>query len=168
MAEPNQLQWPDGSEVAAALAESGVTHVVWIPDSALGRWDRGLSANPDIQLVRACREGEALAIAAGLLIGGRSPVVMLQCTGLFEAGDALRNVVHDLGLPLFLAVGIRNFYGHRAGTSSDTAPRFAPGIVRAWEIAHATLEGRWRAADLARLYTEARSRGEPAMALLAE
>ena len=55
----------DGSAVVAALKGAGVTHVVWIPDSELGRWDGALSADPDLRLIRVCREGEAVAVAAG-------------------------------------------------------------------------------------------------------
>ena len=44
----------------------------------------------------------------GLHLGGRQPLIVLQCTGLFEAGDALRNLIHDLKLPLFFVVGVRS------------------------------------------------------------
>ena len=65
-----------GEAVAATLAELGVTHVVWLPDSALGPWEAALEASP-VRLVRVCREGEAWAIAAGLYLGGASPLVMM-------------------------------------------------------------------------------------------
>ena len=94
----------DGPAVVEALQACGVTHVVWIPDSHLGRWEPELRAAGTPRLVRATREGEAVGIAGGLLLGGARPLVMIQCTGLFEAGDALRNVVHDLKLPLKLLV----------------------------------------------------------------
>ena len=38
----------------------------------------------------------------------------------------LTHICHDLGLPLFMIVGVRNYYGHSQGTSADTAPRFYP------------------------------------------
>src|SRR2546426_8864989 len=85
----------DGPSVVAALKACGVTHVVWIPDSELGLWEPALLAEPSLTLLRATREGEAITLAAGLLLGGKEPIVLIQCTGFFEAGDALRNVVHD-------------------------------------------------------------------------
>ncbi len=115
----------DGPSVVAALKECGITHVIWIPDSELGTWEPALRAEPDLQLIRVCREGEAIAVAAGLLLGGKRPVVLIQCTGLFEAGDALRNVVHDLKLPLFLVVGLRSYYAYQQGGTRDTCPVFA-------------------------------------------
>ena len=113
----------DGPAVVAALKACGVTHVVWIPDSELGTWEPALTGPDGLPLIRVCREGEAFAVAAGLLLGGRKPVVLIQCTGLFEAGDALRNVVHDLKLPLFLIVGVRSYYCHQEGQDGRHLPR---------------------------------------------
>src|SRR5260370_36511238 len=114
----------DGPSVVAALKSCGVTEVIWVPDSELGRWDAALSDGPDVRLIRVCREGEAVGVAAGLLLGGRRPLVGMQCTGLFEAGDSLRNFVHDLGLPLFFLVGGRSLRAHPQGRGARAAPVF--------------------------------------------
>ncbi|HEX3146879.1 MAG TPA: thiamine pyrophosphate-binding protein [Gemmataceae bacterium] len=116
------------------LEAAGFTHVVWIPDSSLGPWESALVASQKLQLIRPCREGEAIGIAAGLILGGAKPVVVIQCTGLFEAGDALRNVVHDLKLPLKLIVGVRSYQAHLAGKSTDNCPAFTEPILRAWQL----------------------------------
>ena len=158
----------EGPELVATLTRCGVTHVVWIPDSVLGGWDEALSSAPGLALVRACREGEALGVAAGLVLGGASPVVMMQCTGLFEAGDSLRNFVHDLALPIFMVVGVRNYYRHRDGLSADTAPRFAEAIVRTWEIPYVIFERGWSSEQLGDAYRQAREGGRPQVILLAE
>jgi sulfopyruvate decarboxylase TPP-binding subunit len=158
----------DGPLVAAAFKDCGVTHVVWIPDSELGTWEPALTAEPALQLIRVCREGEAMAVAAGLLLGGKRPVVLIQCTGLFEAGDALRNVVHDLKLPLFLVVGLRGYYAHQQGKTADTCPVFAEPIVRAWQVPYVILDRRHTAADLAAAYRQARGENRAGAVLLAE
>ena len=146
----------DGSSVVAALKECGVTHVVWLPDSELGTWEAALTGPGGLPLVRVCREGEAMAVAAGLMLGGKKPVVVIQCTGLFESGDALRNIVHDLKLPLFLIVGVRNWYAHQEGKSGDSCPVFTEPILQAWRIPYTLLERRHTAADLAKCYQEDR------------
>ncbi len=62
---------------------------------------------------------------AGLhFFGGRRPIIFIQCTGVFEAGDALRNFIHDLKLPLFIVVGVRSWLAHQQGASTDTCPVF--------------------------------------------
>src|SRR3954451_15682094 len=109
----------DGPSVVAALKRCGITHVVWIPDSELGTWEPALSAAEGLTLVRVCREGEAFALAAGLWLGGKKPIIFLQCTGLLEAGDALRNILHDLKLPLFAVVGVRSWFALRQGKTTD-------------------------------------------------
>jgi hypothetical protein len=94
--------------------------------------------------------------------------VLIQCTGLFEAGDSLRNVVHDLGLPLFLVVGARSWKAHRKGATPDTCPRFLEPIVAAWQLPVTWLDDASTADDLARAYARARDEGRAHVALLAE
>src|SRR5438445_612985 len=129
----------DGPAVTDALETCGFTHVVWIPDSHLGTWEAALLQSSAIRLIRAAREGEAIAIAGGLLLGGAKPVVMIQCTGLFEAGDALRNIVHDLKLPLILIVGVRSYRAVLAGTTADNCPAFTEPVLRAWQVPYTIL-----------------------------
>jgi sulfopyruvate decarboxylase subunit alpha len=158
----------DGPGVLSALKQCGISHVVWIPDTELGAWEPSLRSDPDVQLIRVCREGEAIAVAAGLLLGGRSPIVLIQCTGFFEAGDALRNVVHDLKLPLFLVVGVRSYYAHQNRATTDTCPVFTEPIVRAWQIPYVVLDKSHTPADLAAAYRQARSEKRAGAVLLAE
>lgn len=158
----------DGPSVVAALKECGVTHVVWIPDSELGTWEPALTSDPALQLLRVCREGEALAVAAGLYLGGKRPLVMIQCTGLFEAGDSLRNLVHDLKLPLFLIVGVRSYYLHQEGKTNDSCPVFTEPILQAWKIPFILLDRRHSAADLAAAYRQAQAENRAGAVLLAE
>lgn len=158
----------DGPALVAALRECGITHVVWIPDSDLGTWDQALSAAPDIRLIRVCREGEAMAVAAGLFMGGQQPLVMIQCTGLFEAGDSLRNVVHDLKLPLFFLIGLRAYHAYQRKATADTCPLFAEPILRAWQIPYVLLDGDNMAADLVNAYRAAQTANRAGAAFLAE
>ena len=158
----------DGSSVVAALRECGITHVIWIPDSELGTWEPALKACPEISLIRVCREGEAIAVAGGLLLGGKRPVVLIQCTGLFEAGDALRNIVHDLKLPLFLVVGVRSYYAHQQGKSRDTCPIFTEPILKAWQIPYTLLDQQSAGADLAKAYRQAQTQKRAGAVLIAE
>jgi sulfopyruvate decarboxylase TPP-binding subunit len=158
----------DGPGVVAALKDCGITHVVWIPDSELGTWEPAFCDSRDVHLIRVCREGEAIAVAAGLLLGGRRPVVVIQCTGLFEAGDALRNVVHDMKLPLFLIIGLRSYYAYQQGATRDTCPIFAEPILRTWQIPYELFDRRHTATDLARAYQKAQAETRAGAVLIAE
>jgi sulfopyruvate decarboxylase TPP-binding subunit len=158
----------DGPSVVAALEDGGVTHVVWIPDSDIGRWEPALRAASHLQLLRVCREGEAIALAAGLLLGGKKPIVVVQCTGLFEAGDTLRNILHDLHLPLFFVIGVRSHHAHQRGASTDSCPVFTEPILRAWQVPYVLLDDRHSAADLASAYRQAQTKKQAFAVLLAE
>ena len=156
----------DGSEVAQSLAGAGATDVIWIPDSELGLWEAGLAKH--LRLLRVCREGEAMALAAGLMLGGRKPIVIIQCTGLFEAGDSLRNIVHDLKLPLFLIVGVRSYFAHQRGVSRDTCPVFTEPIMQAWKIPYRLLAATGSVADIAAAYRESQASGRAGAVLIPE
>jgi phosphonopyruvate decarboxylase len=158
----------EGKTLRDTLTACGVTHLIWIPDSSTGAWEADLSSSNAMTLIRVCREGEAFAVAAGLLLGGKKPVIILQCTGLFEAGDSLRNFVHDLGLPIFLLVGLRSFTAYRQGRSRDTAPRFAESIVKAWQIPYVILDHTSGMEDLASIYSRAVEEKKPQVVFLAE
>ena len=158
----------DGSAVAQALKRCGITHVIWIPDTELGSWDRSLASDADLRLIRVCREGEAFAVAAGLYLGGKKPIVVLQCTGLFEAGDALRNVLFDMKLPLFFIVGVRSYYAYQQAKTTDTCPVFTEPILRAWQIPYVLLDNRSTAEDLANAYRQAQDQKQAGAVLIAE
>lgn len=154
-----------GPEIVAELRSLGVTDVVWLPDSEIGPWEQDLLAASDLRLIRICREGEAWPLAAGLHLGGRRPVVVLQTTGLFESGDALHNVLFDLQVPLLAIVGHRSYL---VPDSPDTACRFAEPILRAWGLDYRLIARGEDKPQLAAHFRECLSAGKPGVILLAE
>jgi len=121
-----------GEQVASLMARCGITHAVTVPDSTLGQWEPAIQ-RAGIRLVRVCREGEAWAVAAGLHLGGARPLVMIQCTGLFESGDSLRNVLHDWKLPIFSVIGYRSYLNQET-LPGDTTLIFTEPTLKAWQI----------------------------------
>ncbi len=77
------------ASVIAELKKNNISHVVWLPDSETNFMYQPLTNEPTLDLVPVCREGETIAIAAGLWVGGKRPVVLIQNTGTFEAGDSI-------------------------------------------------------------------------------
>ena len=153
------------SEIVATLRELAVTHVVWVPDSSTGPWEAALDAEPGLTLIRVCREGEAWPLAAGLLLGGMRPLIVMQSTGLFESGDALRNVLFDLQLPLLAIVGYRSYL---VEGSADSARRFTEPILNAWGLRYVLVRGTGELTTMADHFRDCQKRSEPGVALLAE
>lgn len=122
-----------GEEIAALLERLGVTHVVTVPDSTIGPWQADIERRGATRVVRVCREGEAWQVAAGLHLGGAVPLVLIQCTGLFESGDAIRNALHDWKLPILSMIGYRS-YLNQDNLPGDTSLVFTEPTLDAWRI----------------------------------
>jgi sulfopyruvate decarboxylase TPP-binding subunit len=156
-----------GKTIVAFFRRRRISHLVWIPDTALGRWNDEVSNAPDLVVVRPTREGEAIGIAGGLWLGGARPIVAVQCTGFYEAGDALRNILFDLGIPLFLIVGCRSYFARLQG-SADTAPRYAEPILQAWGLEYSVVDRPAQADQLASIHERAEAAARPHALLVAE
>ncbi len=152
-------------QVADVLVELGITHVVWLPDSAIGPWEHAIAGRRTLELVRVCREGEAWVIAAGLHLGGRRPLVVIQNTGLFESGDAMRNVLFDLRLPLAAVIGYRSYLVPGA---TDSARHFTEPVLKAWGLDYVLIREPAELPQMAEHLRSCRDAGRPGVALIAE
>lgn len=154
-----------GHQIETTIAQLGTTHVIWLPDTTLGEWEEAFESSTSFDLLRVCREGEAWPLAAGLYLGGKSPLVMMQTTGLFESGDALRNVLFDLKIPLFAIIGYRSYL---VEDSPDTAKKYAEPILNAWGLKYELIDGPNDLAKLIDHYRVCQAAGTPGVALIAE
>jgi sulfopyruvate decarboxylase TPP-binding subunit len=154
-----------GAQFVGELREMGITHIVWLPDSTLGQWEEALDSSPALTLVRVCREGEAWAVAAGLYLGGAHPLVVIQCTGLFESGDALRNVLWDFGLPLFAVIGYRSALNAAA---TDSARTYTEPNLRSWNVDYRLIDAPEKLDQLRSHYRACQQAQRPGAVLIAE
>jgi hypothetical protein len=90
---------------------------------------------------------------------------MMQTTGLFESGDALRNVLFDMKLPVFALIGARNWLN---AASDDSARRYAEPILRAWSLDYVVMETSEDKPKFGRHYEGCRTAGRAGVALMAE
>ncbi len=156
-----------GQQIVDVFTDLEITHVVTIPDSTIGQWEADLVASPNLNVVRVCREGEAWAVAAGLYLGGARPLVLIQCTGLFESGDALRNAVHDYQLPLFAVIGYRSYLNQET-LPGDTCLVFTEPILKAWNLDYQFIDAPEKLDLIAQHFHECQAAGKPGVALIAE
>ena len=146
------------------LHANGVTHVVWLPDTETSFMFDELTGDPDLEIVPICREGESMPVAAGLWVGGKKPVVMIQNTGLFESGDSVRGMSLDIGFPLVMMVGYRGWTRH--GVTRDSAARFTEPILHAWGINYYLIERDSDADRISAAFEEARQSERPVACLV--
>ena len=146
------------------LRSCGVTHVVWLPDSETGYMYQAMLES-ELTLVPICREGESMAVAAGLILGGKRPVVLIQSTGLYESGDSVRGLCLDLHLPLLFMIGYRGYMG-RGRTPTDSAARFLEPILDAWGIPHYVVESDATCHHISEAYQKAQAESHPVAVLM--
>jgi sulfopyruvate decarboxylase TPP-binding subunit len=185
-----------------ALVGEGVTHVVTVPDNtsaallrefraranALGKEPHPASEPPPVETLFATREGEAMGLAAGLWMGGAEPVLLIQNTGLMEAGDGLRGVVARMGLPVVLLVTCRGYpKARKAGmdprdvsnpaarvidkdilvrSDLDSVAHMTEGTLKAWGIPFSYLDDPGDLAPLGAAFADARKEGRPVALLI--
>jgi len=154
-----------GPELLRRLKANGTTHIIWLPDSESSELYHLVQQDPNLTLVPICREGESFAIAAGLLLGGQSPVVLIQSTGFFESGDSIRGIAIWLRLPLPVLIGYRGWQPN--GASQDSAAVFLEPVLDAWGIPHRLLRDDGDLDRLDEAIEEARRTSSPSAVLIA-
>ncbi len=150
--------------VLKELLKCNITHIIWLPDSESQFMYEAMIKQKEFTLVPVCREGEAVAIALGLILGGKNPVVLHQNTGLFEAGDSIRGIALDLHLPLLMIIGCRGWQS--SAPLSDSAAIFTKPILDTWGIKSYLLEGNTDINKISLAYKEAQMTSKPAAILI--
>jgi sulfopyruvate decarboxylase TPP-binding subunit len=140
------------------------THVLWLPSSTLklviDHVERRAKAGACVSFPLT-REEEGIGIAAGLVLGGAKPLLIVQDNGLGNALTALTTFAQPYHLPLLLVVSQRgglNEYNSMIHTLTERVDdivnaadlrsfkldervpveRWATTVVGAWEHAYVT------------------------------
>ena len=150
--------------IIAELKKNDITHVVWLPDSETNFMYQLLTEEESLDLVPVCREGETMAIAAGLWVGGKKPVVLIQNTGIFESGDSIRGLGLDVDQPLVMLIGYRGWDRH--GITRDSAAKYTEHIIHAWGINFYLVETDDDAYLISRAMNEAQRDAKPVAVLV--
>jgi sulfopyruvate decarboxylase TPP-binding subunit len=150
--------------VLAELKQCKITHIVCLPESGAQLIYNDAVAQSGMVLVPVCREGEAIAVAAGLTLGGKRPVVWQQNTGFFESGDSLRGIGLGFQLPLLLLIGYRGWKHDPPLT--DSAAIFTEPILNAWGIKHHLVETDEDTGKISIGYEETRQTCKPVAILI--
>jgi sulfopyruvate decarboxylase subunit alpha len=79
-------------ELYRGLKAGGIDFAVYLPDSTLPPVERLIRADPEIHTVACAREDEGIAIAAGAYLGGRTPVALMESSGLGYAALILARI----------------------------------------------------------------------------
>lgn len=94
------------SRYLEAFKRNGVDHFVTVPDwvqlSVHKHIEEGV---PGIRLVTCCNEDQAVITSAGLRIGGKNPIVVVQNQGFHACVNATRAIGLDANIPIVFLIG---------------------------------------------------------------
>lgn len=152
--------------VLEQLKQNGITHVIWLPDSETNWLFTLMQSEPTLRLVGVTREGLAFSTAAGLWAGGKTPVILIQNTGLMEAGDSLRGWALGMNVPVVLIVGYRGWTRH--GVTNDTAATYTERFLHAFGIEYYLVEDDSDAQRISVAFEETRKTKRPVVVLMAD
>ena len=91
--------------LVGSLKAAGINFVTYLPETRLSQIVPLLRNDPEIELIAAASEHEAVTIAAGATLGGKQAAVYMENTGIYVSSYGLLTVGKQLGVPLLLIVG---------------------------------------------------------------
>ena len=154
-------------KIVNELKKQEITHAVGVPDNGSARIYELLRSEPGIEVITVTREGEAFAIASGLYVGGKKPVIIIQNTGFLESGDAIRGTVVNMRVPVVVFIGYRGYHNRdRDGQWVDSVATFLEPTLKAWNLSYEMLETDSDVPSIARAFEEATETSLPTTVLL--
>ena len=152
-----------GADIIAAIKASGIATVVALPDIVTSDnvlWP--ISRDPELRLIRVCKEDEGVSICAGLACSGTPSLLLMQHTGLFDSLNAIRAIAVEYGFGLCTIVGLQGMEPDRAPPQSDKyGVRIVEPVLDAMGIRHARLSRRGDEAQIPEAFQNARDSRRP-------
>jgi len=96
------------------LKENGVDFATGVPCGVQKYIISFLSSDPQILHVSATRESEAIGIAAGAYLGGRTSVIYMQNSGLMNSINDITSLLIAYRIPVFFSISWRGAPGENA------------------------------------------------------
>jgi sulfopyruvate decarboxylase subunit alpha len=127
-----------GSAILAAIKDSGAQFILSVPDivTSAGLL-RPISRDPDLRLVRVCKEDECIGIASGLSYCDKRALILIQYTGFLDSINAIRAVAVEYKQPICMMIGLLGHEPERPPTQSGRyGVRIIEPILDAMGIAH--------------------------------
>lgn len=152
-----------GAEIIAAIKRSGISTIVALPDIVTSDhllWP--ISRDPELRLIRICKEDEGVSICSGLGYAGVPAMLLMQQTGLLDSLNCIRGVAMEYEFGLCAIVGLQGMEPDRMPPQSDKyGVRIIEPVLDAMGIAHGRLTLRGDEAAIPEAFRKARASKRP-------
>jgi sulfopyruvate decarboxylase subunit alpha len=116
-----------GSGILAAIKASGVEFILSVPDIVTsGGLLRPIARDPQLKLIRVCKEDECIGIASGLSYCDKRALILIQHTGFLDSVNAIRGVAVEYAQPICMMIGLLQ---HDPYKTPRESPRYGVRIV---------------------------------------
>ncbi|MFC2058069.1 hypothetical protein ACFLTS_00295 [Chloroflexota bacterium] len=157
-----------GKALCDELKKANIHHIVWLTNSETHFMNNAILADPDLKVIKVCREGEAVAICVGLHLGGERGALLVENQGIFECGNVLKWAI-GLKTPMLLMIG---YLGYRflqdtpQGKMWGADREYTEPFLDAFEIKHYLVNSDEDAKKLVPATEEAWRSGKPVALLI--
>jgi sulfopyruvate decarboxylase TPP-binding subunit len=91
--------------IVQGLKDAGINFVTYLPETRLSQIVPLIRDDPNMELIAAASEQEAVTIAAGATLGGKQAAVYMENTGIYVSSYSLLTIGKQLGVPIVLIIG---------------------------------------------------------------
>ncbi len=154
-----------GPEFVAIAEAEGYDFFAGVPCSLVGDVIAALETHPRLPYVPAVREDVAVGVAAGAWLAGRSPLVIMQNSGLGTSLNAVVSLSLMYRLPALLLVTWRGYAGKDA-PEHLVMGEISPRLLDLIGVPHRVLAAGTVAADIAWARAESTRLSQPVALLL--
>ncbi len=98
-----------GAKIISEIKASGVEYIPCLPDIHTSEGLlRPLTVDPDLKLIRLCKEDEGIGVCAGLSYCDKRALLLMKYSGMLDSINALRIVGVEYSLPICMMAGLLN------------------------------------------------------------
>ncbi len=129
----------DTKKFVEGLVKKGYSHLCVVPCSFAKNLINESINNPNIEYVPSASEAVACSVAAGLKLGGKKPIVIVQSSGLTNMGSCITSLLKPYGITFPI---ISSWRTYKEGDSEIQHQHLAtelPALVGAYGYEHTVL-----------------------------
>ena len=125
-AKPDAVEL-NGGKIVDAIKGAGVEFVLSVPDIHTSHGLlRPIAGDPELRLIRVCKEDECIGIASGLSYADKRALILIQYTGFLDSLNAIRAVAVEYKQPICMMVGL---LGHEPERLPAESGRYGVRII---------------------------------------
>lgn len=115
------------------IKDSGIDLILSLPCIMLKGLLQLIEEKSEIQHIPITREEEGVGIAAGAYLGGRTPAILMQNSGLGNSVNAIKSLLQLFKIPVIFIMSHRGAEGERI-LAQIPMGRLTPGLLNLLKI----------------------------------